>query len=174
MSKTIYYLGAGSSFGRRDESGGILEGLPIVSEIPSQFDAFRDYIAKAEVPPEGVVFQQLYRTRASDIENEKKYMLADIDSLKDKSREHATIDTYARKLYLTGDFRAFAKLKDIQRAFFVWKPMHKQPCYKGVPCYLNGVSEALFKVGMCLPAGPYVSDDDVRYIVETIKGAIEK
>ena len=56
----------------------------------------------------------------------------------------------------------------------VWKPMHKQPCYKGVPCYLNGVSEALFKVGMCLPAGPYVSDDDVRYIVETIKSAIEK
>jgi len=27
-------------------------------------------------------------------------------------------------------------------------------------------------VGMCLPAGPYVSDEDVRYIVETIKGAI--
>ena len=47
-------------------------------------------------------------------------------------------------------------------------------CYKEVPCYLNGVSEALFKVGMCLPAGPCVSDDDVRYIVETIKGAIEK
>ena len=54
----------------------------------------------------------------------------------------------------------------------VWKPMHKQPCYKGVPCYLNGVSEAIFKVGMCLPAGPYVSDDDVKYIVETIKSAI--
>ena len=56
----------------------------------------------------------------------------------------------------------------------VWKPMHKQPCYKGVPCYLNGVSESIFKVGMCLPAGPYVSDEDVRYIVETIKSAIEK
>lgn len=56
----------------------------------------------------------------------------------------------------------------------VWKPMHKQPCYKGVPCYLNGVSEAIFKVGMCLPAGPYVSDEDVRYIVETIKSAIVK
>ena len=56
----------------------------------------------------------------------------------------------------------------------VWKPMHKQPCYKGVPAYVNGVSEALFKVGMCLPAGPYVSDDDVRYIVETIKNAIVK
>ena len=56
----------------------------------------------------------------------------------------------------------------------VWKPMHKQPCYKGVPSYVNGVSEALFKVGMCLPAGPYVTDEDVRYIVETIKNAIVK
>ena len=54
----------------------------------------------------------------------------------------------------------------------VWKPMHKQPVYKNCPAYVNGVSEAIFKVGMCLPAGPYVSDDDVKYIVETIKSAI--
>lgn len=51
----------------------------------------------------------------------------------------------------------------------LWKPMHKQPVYKNMPAYLNGVSESLFKVGICLPAGPYVSDDDVRYIVDTIK-----
>ena len=54
----------------------------------------------------------------------------------------------------------------------VWKPMHKQPVYENCPAYVNGVSEAIFKVGMCLPAGPYVSDDDVRYIVDTIKSAI--
>ena len=55
----------------------------------------------------------------------------------------------------------------------VWKPMHKQPCYKDAPAYVSGVSEALFKVGMCLPAGPYVTDDDVKYIVDTIKKNIE-
>ncbi len=77
----------------------------------------------------------------------------------------------------------------------LWKPMHKQPVYRGVEslefrveslpngivrqtsdksvAYINGVSEALFKVGMCLPSGPYVSDDDVRYIVDAIKNAIE-
>ena len=54
----------------------------------------------------------------------------------------------------------------------VWKPMHCQPVYKNAPAYVNGVSEGIFKVGMCLPAGPYVSDEDVRYIVETIKAAI--
>ena len=77
----------------------------------------------------------------------------------------------------------------------LWKPMHKQPVYKGVDslefrveslpngivrqisdrsvAYINGVSEALFRVGMCLPSGPYVSDEDVRYIVDCIKEAIE-
>ena len=56
----------------------------------------------------------------------------------------------------------------------VWKPMHKQPVYKNAPAYINGISESIFKIGMCLPAGPYVSDEDVRYIVDTIKEAIEK
>ena len=54
----------------------------------------------------------------------------------------------------------------------VWKPMHKQPVYKNAPAYVNGVSESIFKVGMCLPAGPYVTDEDVKYIVDTIKSAI--
>ena len=51
----------------------------------------------------------------------------------------------------------------------LWKPMHKQPVYKNMPAYTNGVSEELFAVGICLPAGPYVTDEDVRYIVDTIK-----
>lgn len=76
----------------------------------------------------------------------------------------------------------------------VWKPMHCQPVYRQgevkkeslgmkdgcVVCqtsgssvaYINGISEEIFKIGMCLPAGPYVSDDDVRYIVKKIREAI--
>lgn len=54
----------------------------------------------------------------------------------------------------------------------LWKPMHKQPVYKNAPAYVNGVSESLFKVGMCLPAGPYVKEDDVRFIVKAIKSLI--
>ena len=54
----------------------------------------------------------------------------------------------------------------------LWKPMHKQPVYRDAPAYVNGVSESLFKVGMCLPSGPCVTDDDVRYIVEKIREAI--
>ena len=43
----------------------------------------------------------------------------------------------------------------------VWKPMHKQPVYKNAPAYLNGVSESIFKNVFCLPADPYVTDDEV-------------
>lgn len=54
----------------------------------------------------------------------------------------------------------------------LWKPMHRQPVYRNSPAYVNGVSENLFRRGICLPAGPYVSDDDVRYITDTIKASI--
>ncbi len=54
----------------------------------------------------------------------------------------------------------------------LWKPMHKQPVYKNAPAYTNGVSEALFATGICLPAGPWVTDDQVRYIVDQIKASI--
>ena len=50
----------------------------------------------------------------------------------------------------------------------LWKPMHKQPVYKNAPAYVNGVSEELFKRGLCLPSGPMVSEADVRRIIRTI------
>lgn len=54
----------------------------------------------------------------------------------------------------------------------LWKPMHKQPVYATNVVYTNGVEEELFKVGFCLPAGPYVTDEDVHYIVDCIKEAM--
>ena len=50
----------------------------------------------------------------------------------------------------------------------LWKPMHKQPVYASSPAYVNGVSESLFARGLCLPSGPCVTEEDVRYIVNQI------
>lgn len=54
----------------------------------------------------------------------------------------------------------------------LWKPMHMQPVYKDAPYYTNGVSEKLYKTGICLPSGPWVSDEDVKYIIEKTKEVI--
>lgn len=51
----------------------------------------------------------------------------------------------------------------------LWKPMHLQPVFTQAPAYVNGVSEALFAQGLCLPSGPMVTDEDVDRIVEIIK-----
>ena len=54
----------------------------------------------------------------------------------------------------------------------LWKPMHKQPVFQNAPAYTNGVSEAMFKRGLCLPSGPMVTYEDAQYIIENIKKAI--
>ncbi len=54
----------------------------------------------------------------------------------------------------------------------LWKPMHKQPVYQDAPAFVNGVSESIFKCGLCLPSGPMVSEDDIRRIIDTIKANI--
>ena len=55
----------------------------------------------------------------------------------------------------------------------LWKPMHKQPVYQKVPAYVNGVSESLFKTGLCLPSGPLVTDEDFDRLIAAIKEAVE-
>lgn len=54
----------------------------------------------------------------------------------------------------------------------LWKPMHLQPVFAQSPSYVNGISESLFRRGLCLPAGPWVTDDDVRRITSRISAAI--
>lgn len=54
----------------------------------------------------------------------------------------------------------------------LWKPMHLQPVYKDAVAYVNGMSESLFKMGLCLPSGPYVTEEDAKMIVEKITNNI--
>lgn len=50
----------------------------------------------------------------------------------------------------------------------LWKPMHLQPVFKNCPKYLNGTSEHLFKIGLCLPSGSDLNKSDLKRIIETI------
>ena len=54
-----------------------------------------------------------------------------------------------------------------------WKPMHLQPLYKSAPAYLNGVSDSLYKTGLCLPSGSNLTNKDLNRIVTLIKSYFE-
>ncbi|HUS87735.1 MAG TPA: aminotransferase class I/II-fold pyridoxal phosphate-dependent enzyme [Bacteroidales bacterium] len=51
----------------------------------------------------------------------------------------------------------------------LWKPMHLQPVFQNYPSYENGNSEHLFNIGLCLPSGTNMSDDDKKKIVGIIR-----
>ncbi|EGJ72041.1 DegT/DnrJ/EryC1/StrS aminotransferase [Bacteroides coprosuis DSM 18011] len=50
----------------------------------------------------------------------------------------------------------------------LWKPMHLQPVFKDTPMYVNGVSEALFNNGLCLPSGSLLTNEDIQRVVQVI------
>lgn len=56
----------------------------------------------------------------------------------------------------------------------LWKPMHLQPIFANNPRYVDGTAERLFNKGLCIPAGPCVTDEDAAYIVREIKKCMKK
>lgn len=55
----------------------------------------------------------------------------------------------------------------------LWKPMHLQPVFAEAKHYVNGVSDELFSRGLCLPSGPWVTEEDVHMIVKSIVDSIK-
>ena len=101
--------------------------IKVKQEISSEIDAFRSFIDDAVIPTGRIPFHGIYQSFSKDIENEKISMLSDIDDMIQGIKDHATIDTYARKLYLTRNLRDFRKLKNVLSAFFVWEQLEHKP-----------------------------------------------
>lgn len=141
MSKIIYYIGAGASYGRKearevldkgteDERLIVHEGLPIVNEITKSLLAFKVAVEGASIDNEQYyVFKNNCpcRTKGSDINRIRIDLLRDIEILYKASMEHATIDTYAKKLFLTRRHEDFKRLKNVLSAFFVWAQLEGKP-----------------------------------------------
>ncbi len=51
----------------------------------------------------------------------------------------------------------------------LWKPMHLQPVFKENISFENGVSEALFERGLCLPSGSSLEIEDLERVCGIIK-----
>jgi dTDP-4-amino-4,6-dideoxygalactose transaminase len=65
------------------------------------------------------------------------------------------------------DLRLFLEGENIETRP-LWKPMHLQPVFAQTPSYCNGVSEALFRDGLCLPSGSILSEEDLNRVAEAI------
>ena len=134
MGKVVYLFGAGASYGVRDKltpridysleyrnykgvhqkiegsAPNIVEGLPIVAELPERMDYIR-YLIKKEIKdlaidtkPVAPMFERLEESLAW---------------LQEASQGHATVDTFAKKLWITHRDEEYNKLKNTLSAYFM-------------------------------------------------------
>jgi hypothetical protein len=118
MSRIVYLFGAGASFGKRSENDKdeITEGLPIVTEFPTQIDKLINLINIKEEEDDS-------QARPWEFEELKAELLW----LKGASISHQTIDTYAKKLWVTEKGPNYAKLKSVISVFLTLEQLFNKP-----------------------------------------------
>jgi dTDP-4-amino-4,6-dideoxygalactose transaminase len=51
----------------------------------------------------------------------------------------------------------------------LWKPMHLQPVFSKYPSYVNGVSESLFRTGLCLPSSSAMTEEELNFVTNNLQ-----
>lgn len=142
MSKVVYLLGAGASYGKRkapeeltnDDVSLIEEGLPIVSEINEEIEYVIGIIDSIELDDGN------YRLMGKKCEGDdlKEELISGFEWMLKESSRHATIDTFAKKLYLKGDNNNYGRLKFLLSSFFFLE-QHLHPYDKRYDTFLANI-----------------------------------
>lgn len=135
MSRIVYLLGAGASRGRRktDEplpflekgESNIIEGLPLVVEIPERINYVIKLIEEFDFSIEAK--NTILSARFGEVDNIRKKLIDDLYWLQKESARHATIDTFAKKLYLTNKHDEFYKVEMLLAIFFIIEQVINKP-----------------------------------------------
>ena len=132
MSKVVYLLGAGASRGTRDEKDGktILTGLPIVNEIEGELDLLINLLGSLSLTNK-------------ELEDSKQGLIEGFHTLKVACSNHATIDTYAKKLWLQGEKEKFAQVELLLTIFFILEQIIHKPDKRYDTFYANVLQREL-------------------------------
>lgn len=120
MSRIVYLFGAGASYGKRgtNDENYIIEGIPVVNEFSAQIERLIDKISNKDTE---------YKSTSKATETDKKELIEQLKWLRNSSSSHHTIDTYAKKLWVTQDFTEYEKLKVALSAFLTLMQLFYKP-----------------------------------------------
>lgn len=116
MSKVVYLLGAGASFGTREKGVGspIITGLPIVSEIEGELENMTNILSSVSLCDK-------------ELEESKQKLIKGFQKMKVACSDNATIDTYAKKLWLQGKNEDFSHVELLLTIFFIFEQILHKP-----------------------------------------------
>lgn len=131
MSKVVYLMGAGASYGKREKdsndkdiAGKILEGLPIVNEIPLRLQHIIELYSEPTYKENDT---KTISEISINLRNAQAALVDDLQWLYDNTKRHATIDTFAKKLFLTGKKEEYIKLKRLLSIYFKTEQLINRP-----------------------------------------------
>ena len=127
MANVTYLIGAGASAGKRGRDNSILEGLPCVNEIPNRLWDYVRLLEDTSIPDDIWTNRQLELNSKSDWERTIQRLLSDFQQLHDQCVQHATIDTYAKKLILRKEIQDFQYLEQLLTLFFMFEQIQLKP-----------------------------------------------
>lgn len=114
MSKVVYLMGAGASCGKRNNESGV----PIVTDIPPQLLGMANQLKLSNWTNEEKVYSRDGITSIPMYDAQKE-LSEDLRWLSENCSEPATIDTYARKLFLKKEFEEYNRLKRTLASFLL-------------------------------------------------------
>lgn len=144
MTDVVYLMGAGASFGKRSKDdlshkveikygdttsvkhiycANILEGMPLVIEIPRRILYICDLIRTTDCSPD---ISTTINSKTI-VEDTKTQLIKDFKWLYNGAIKHATIDTFAKKLYLTGRIEEYNKVKTLLSIYFIIEQTINKP-----------------------------------------------
>lgn len=144
MTDVVYLMGAGASYGKRTKEdlshkveiingdtksvrhiycANIIEGMPLVTDIPRRILYICDLIRTTDCSPD---FSNIINSK-NIVEETKKLLIKDLLWLYDGAIKHATIDTFAKKLFLTGKNEEYEKAKKLLAIYFIIEQAINKP-----------------------------------------------
>jgi hypothetical protein len=127
MTNVTYLIGAGASAGKRDREGTILEGLPCVNEISKSLRSIVKLIDQTPIPVE-IEWKEsaIGLNNKEDWESAREKLLKSFKYLYFQCEQHATIDTYAKKLVLKKRKEELKYIEKLLTLFFIYIQMQNQ------------------------------------------------
>lgn len=139
MSKIVYLLGAGASRGKRtwdnnpnhSKSGQnknlITEGLPIVNELPDRLEYVANLLLDYKFDTQTADYVTFVNQFSQGLGDCLSQIAHDLRELIEQCKVHASIDTYAKKLWLTNDTETFDKVKGLIGFYFTIEQIINEP-----------------------------------------------
>lgn len=109
MTKVTYYFGAGASYG----------ALPIVNQIPDRIENLISLMKRDEYKLNSEIsYKENNIARFSQLEIQELF-IEDLEWLLEKTKNHASIDTFAKKLFITEQDDELKRLKNAFSVFLI-------------------------------------------------------